>query len=169
MGPCPTPRKPFEKGLLRPSGTLPNSRPSRQTRGPKTFRLLSLGSFSTEIPAIKQLQGVGIFPGGGGAGEHREVHREQQQAPRGKGRQQQRGALALQSPGEGKPPGKGAFLVQQGMQTLPEKQRMVFNLKYYQEMKYEEMSEIFGTSVVALKASYHHAVKKIEKFLEEID
>lgn len=55
------------------------------------------------------------------------------------------------------------------LQTLPEKQRMVFNLKYYQEMKYEEMSEIFGTSVGALKASYHHAVKKIEKFLEEID
>ena len=41
--------------------------------------------------------------------------------------------------------------------------------KYYQEMKYEEMSEIFGTTVGALKASYHHAVKKIEKFLEEID
>ena len=49
----------------------------------------------------------------------------------------------------------------------PEKQRMVFNLKYYQEMKYEEMSDIFGTSVGALKASYHHAVKKIEKFLGE--
>ena len=47
------------------------------------------------------------------------------------------------------------------------KQRMVFNLKYYQEMKYEEMSDIFGTSVGALKASYHHAVKKIEKFLGE--
>ena len=53
--------------------------------------------------------------------------------------------------------------------SLPEKQRMVFNLKYYQEMKYEDMSEIFGTSVGALKASYHHAVKKIEKFLEEVD
>lgn len=50
------------------------------------------------------------------------------------------------------------------MLALPEKQRMVFNLKYYQEMKYEEMSDIFGTSVGALKASYHHAVKKIEKF-----
>ena len=59
--------------------------------------------------------------------------------------------------------------LQKALQTLPEKQRMVFNLKYYQEMKYEEMSEIFGTSVGALKASYHHAVKKIEKFLEEID
>lgn len=58
-------------------------------------------------------------------------------------------------------------LLQKALQTLPEKQRMVFNLKYYQEMKYEEMSEIFGTSVGALKASYHHAVKKIENFLKE--
>ena len=59
--------------------------------------------------------------------------------------------------------------LQKALLTLPEKQRMVFNLKYYQEMKYEDMSEIFGTSVGALKASYHHAVKKIEKFLEEVD
>ena len=59
------------------------------------------------------------------------------------------------------------LLLQKALLTLPEKQRMVFNLKYYQEMKYEEMSEIFGTSVGALKASYHHAVKKIQKFLEE--
>ncbi|WP_291529726.1 RNA polymerase sigma factor [Bacteroides sp. UBA939] len=56
--------------------------------------------------------------------------------------------------------------LQKALHTLPEKQRMVFNLKYYQEMKYEDMSEVFGTSVGALKASYHHAVKKIEKFLE---
>ena len=62
-----------------------------------------------------------------------------------------------------------AAIVQKALLTLPEKQRMVFNLKYYQEMKYEDMSEIFGTSVGALKASYHHAVKKIEKFLEEVD
>lgn len=55
--------------------------------------------------------------------------------------------------------------LQQALLTLPEKQRLVFNLKYFQEMKYEEMSEIFGTSVGALKASYHHAVKKIEHFL----
>ena len=61
------------------------------------------------------------------------------------------------------------LLLQKALLALPEKQRMVFNLKYFQEMKYEEMSEIFGTSVGALKASYHHAVKKIEKFLEEID
>ena len=64
---------------------------------------------------------------------------------------------------------RAELLLQKALLTLPEKQRMVFNLKYYQEMKYEEMSEIFGTSVGALKASYHHAVKKIEKFLEEAD
>jgi RNA polymerase sigma-70 factor (ECF subfamily) len=50
---------------------------------------------------------------------------------------------------------------------LPEKQRMVFNLKYFKEMKYEDISEILGTSIGALKASYHHAVKKIEAFLEK--
>lgn len=50
---------------------------------------------------------------------------------------------------------------------LPPKQQMVFNLKYFKEMKYEDMSEIFGTSIGALKASYHHAVKKIEAFLKE--
>lgn len=62
---------------------------------------------------------------------------------------------------------KAQLALQKALLTLPEKQRMVFNLKYFQEMKYEEMSGIFGTSVGALKASYHHAVKKIEKFLEE--
>ena len=60
---------------------------------------------------------------------------------------------------------KAEMALQKALLALPEKQRMVFNLKYYQEMKYEEMSDIFGTSVGALKASYHHAVKKIEKFL----
>ena len=50
--------------------------------------------------------------------------------------------------------------------ALPEKQQMVFNLKYFKEMKYEEISEILGTSIGALKASYHHAVKKIEKYLK---
>lgn len=49
--------------------------------------------------------------------------------------------------------------------TLPKRQRMVFNLKYFEEMKYEEMSTVLDTSVGALKASYHHAVKKIENFL----
>jgi len=48
---------------------------------------------------------------------------------------------------------------------LPEKQKLVFNLKYYEDMRYEEMSEVLNTSVGALKASYHHAVKKIEDYL----
>ena len=52
---------------------------------------------------------------------------------------------------------------------LPEKQRLVFNMRYYDEMPYEEMSEILGTSVGALKASYHLAAKKIEKFFAEED
>lgn len=57
--------------------------------------------------------------------------------------------------------------LQKAILTLPEKQRIVFNLKYFEEMKYEEMSEILDTSVGALKASYHHAVKKIEFFLSQ--
>ena len=55
--------------------------------------------------------------------------------------------------------------LQKAILTLPEKQRIVFNMKYYEEMKYEEMSEVLETSVGALKASYHHAVKKIELFI----
>lgn len=55
--------------------------------------------------------------------------------------------------------------LQQAILTLPEKQRIVFNMKYFDEMKYDDMSEVLGTSVGALKASYHHAVKKIEEFL----
>ncbi|MDE7407080.1 MAG: sigma-70 family RNA polymerase sigma factor [Muribaculaceae bacterium] len=51
--------------------------------------------------------------------------------------------------------------------SLPEKQRLVFNMKYYDDMKYEEISEILGTSVGALKASYHIAVKKIEQFFTD--
>jgi RNA polymerase sigma-70 factor (ECF subfamily) len=57
--------------------------------------------------------------------------------------------------------------LQEAILSLPEKQRIVFNMKYYEEMKYEEMSAILGTSVGALKASYHHAVKKIETFLTD--
>jgi len=53
--------------------------------------------------------------------------------------------------------------------TLPDKQRLVFNLKYFEEMKYEDMSELLGTSIGALKASYHHAVKKIFAFFDNID
>ena len=56
--------------------------------------------------------------------------------------------------------------LQQAILKLPEKQRIVFNMKYFDELKYEEMSEILETSVGALKASYHHAVKKIESMLE---
>lgn len=56
--------------------------------------------------------------------------------------------------------------LQQAILTLPEKQRLVFNMKYFGSMKYEEMEKILGTSVGALKASYHHAVKKIEDFLK---
>ncbi|PWJ40859.1 RNA polymerase sigma-70 factor (ECF subfamily) [Sediminitomix flava] len=51
--------------------------------------------------------------------------------------------------------------------TLPEKQRVVFQLKYFEELSYKEMSEVLETSEGALKASYHHAVKKIEKQLKE--
>ena len=56
--------------------------------------------------------------------------------------------------------------LQKAILTLPEKQRLVFNMKYFDELKYEEISNILGTSVGALKASFHHAVKKIEKFIE---
>ena len=56
--------------------------------------------------------------------------------------------------------------LQLAIQQLPEKQRVVFNLRYYDEMPYHEMSEVLDTSVGALKASYHHAAKKIEEFLK---
>ncbi len=59
------------------------------------------------------------------------------------------------------------ILFQEAIQTLPEKQRIVFQMKYYDEMKYEDISEILGTTVGALKASYHHAVKKIEQFFKD--
>lgn len=56
--------------------------------------------------------------------------------------------------------------LQKAINSLPEKQRLIFNMRYFDDMKYEDMSEILGTTVGALKASYHHAVKKIEKFFE---
>jgi RNA polymerase sigma-70 factor (ECF subfamily) len=59
--------------------------------------------------------------------------------------------------------------LQRAIASLPEKQRIVFQMKYFEEMKYEDMSEVLGTSVGALKASYHHAVKKIEKKIEASD
>jgi len=55
--------------------------------------------------------------------------------------------------------------LQKAILSLPEKQRTVFNMRYNDEMKYKEMSEVLGTSVGALKASYHHAVKKIENLI----
>jgi len=56
---------------------------------------------------------------------------------------------------------------QEALLKLPPKQRLVFNMKYFEELKYDEISEILGTSVGALKASYHHAVKKIENFITD--
>ncbi len=57
--------------------------------------------------------------------------------------------------------------LQKAILTLPTKQRLVFNMKYFDELKYDEISEILGTSVGALKASYHHAKQKIEKYLNK--
>lgn len=59
------------------------------------------------------------------------------------------------------------LLLQKALLTLPEKQRMVFNMRYYDDMSYDEMSQIFGTSVGALKSSYHIAVKKIEEYIKQ--
>ncbi len=59
--------------------------------------------------------------------------------------------------------------LQKALLALPDKQRLVFNMKYFDNLKYEEISDMLGTSVGALKASYHLAVKKIEKYFEEQD
>jgi len=59
--------------------------------------------------------------------------------------------------------------LQNAILTLPEKQRLVFNMKYFDDITYDEMESILGTSVGALKASYHYAVKKIEKYFSEED
>jgi len=56
---------------------------------------------------------------------------------------------------------------QKAILKLPEKQRVVFNMKYFDELTYEDISDVLKTSVGALKASYHHAVKKIEKYMTE--
>lgn len=58
-------------------------------------------------------------------------------------------------------------LLQEAILKLPEKQRLVFNMRYFDEMKYEQMSEILSTSVGALKASYHIAMKKVEEYLSQ--
>lgn len=60
---------------------------------------------------------------------------------------------------------KAQMKLQKAILTLPDKQRLVFNMKYFDDLKYEEISEILGTSVGALKASFHIAVKKIEHYL----
>lgn len=57
--------------------------------------------------------------------------------------------------------------LQKAVALLPEKQQLVFKMRYYQEIPYEELSEILGTSTGALKASYHHAVKKIEDYINK--
>jgi len=57
--------------------------------------------------------------------------------------------------------------LQQAIATLPEKQKLVFNMKYFDELKYQEISDILGTSVGGLKASYHLAIKKLEVFLKD--
>src|SRR6185436_18654670 len=62
-------------------------------------------------------------------------------------------------------PNKLEWKLQVAIQQLPEKQRLVFSLRYYDEMPYEEMSKVLETSEGALKASYHHAVKKIEDYI----
>ena len=57
--------------------------------------------------------------------------------------------------------------LQKAVNQLSEKQRLVFNMRYFDDMKYDQISDILGTSVGALKASYHHAVKKIEQFFKQ--
>lgn len=67
---------------------------------------------------------------------------------------------------EGFDANKLEWKLQVAIQTLPEKQRAVFNLRYYDEMPYEEMSRVLETSEGALKASYHHAVKKVSEYIK---
>jgi len=57
--------------------------------------------------------------------------------------------------------------LQKALLKLPEKQRLVFNMKYFEEMKFKDIAEIMEVSIGGLKAQYHHAVKKIEKFIQE--
>lgn len=59
--------------------------------------------------------------------------------------------------------------LQEAILTLPDKQRLVFNMKYFENLKYEEISAILGTTVGGLKASYHLAVKKIEQYFSSLD
>ena len=57
--------------------------------------------------------------------------------------------------------------LQRAILTLPEKQRLVFNMKYFEELKFREIAEVLEVTIGNLKAQYHHAVKKIEKYLKE--
>ena len=59
--------------------------------------------------------------------------------------------------------------LQEAILTLPDKQRLVFNMKYFDDMKYEDMSQVLDTSVGALKASFHHATKKVEEHLKKTE
>ena len=61
------------------------------------------------------------------------------------------------------------IVLQKAIATLPPKQKLVFNMKYYDDLKYKQISEILETSVGSLKASYFHAVKKIENFIKKTD
>lgn len=60
------------------------------------------------------------------------------------------------------------IILQKALLLLPEKQQLIFKMKYFEELKYEEISEILGTSIGGLKASYHHAVKKIEIYIANL-
>jgi len=60
-------------------------------------------------------------------------------------------------------------ILQKAIASLPQKQQLVFNMKYFDDLKYTQISEILGTSVGALKASYFHAVKKIESYIKKIN
>lgn len=64
-------------------------------------------------------------------------------------------------------PHQAEWRLQHAIQSLPDKQQLVFQLRYFEEMTYEQIREVTGTSVGALKASYHHAVRKIETYLKE--
>lgn len=62
---------------------------------------------------------------------------------------------------------ENASMIEEAIATLPQKQRAVFIMRYYDEMPYEQISSILGTSVGGLKANFHHAVKKVAAFVKE--
>jgi len=66
-------------------------------------------------------------------------------------------------------PDEAQLKLKEAVATLPEKQKAVFNLRYYEEMPYSEMAEVLDTTVGALKASYHHALKKVETYLRNVE